>query len=416
MKIKNISLFEFDEFAKNHPLGSYHQSSNYALLTSENGMDYEFIGMIDNNNTIVAASLIIIKKLNFMNRYAYAPKGFLIDYYNTELLTEFTSLIKKRYYKKNIAFIKVNPEIAIGQIDIKNKYIKYNQNEKLIPILEKLGFRRLHGNKKFDTKLPNYNSILLLKQTNINTITKNTRNKINKAIKYGLTFEKCKREDISTIYEFIKNKKNHNINHYYNYYNAFNKNDSIDLFLVKINFETALINLREKYEKEYNKNQKLIVELMNNPSEINLKKKLESDKILNLYNESISEATLYLRENTEKYIAGAITIKYKNRVSILISGYDIKYKNYNPNHFLHYSLIEYYKEDYNYLDLNGITGDFTNENPYKGLNDFKQGFNPVSFENIGEFDLIINEGLYKNLEQNGTLTKEFKRKEKSIKK
>ncbi len=415
MKLKALSIFEFDQFALNHPLGSYHQTSNYAMMSSEEkGTDYELIGMIDNDNKIVAASLIIIKKLNFMYKYAYAPKGFLIDYYNENQIEEFTKLIKKRYYHKNIAFIKINPEIAIGQIDAKNKFIKYNRNQNIINTLEKYNFRKLEGNKKFDTKFPKFNSILLLKNTNINTIKKNTRNKINKSKKYGLTFEKTDRTGIDILYNFIRNKKDHKIDHYYNYYNAFSKNDSIDIFLVKINFEKALINLREKYEKEFNKNQKLVENVMQNQTETNLKKKLESDRALRQFNDAISETTFYLRNKTEEYIAGAITIKYKNRVSILISGFNKKYKLFNANYFLHNEIINYYKNDYEFLDLNGITGDFSDENPYKGLNEFKLGWNPISFEYIGEFDYIINEGLYKNLEQNGTLTKEFKRKEKSI--
>ena len=36
MKLRELSIFEFDNFAKNHPLGSYHQTSNYALNMSEN--------------------------------------------------------------------------------------------------------------------------------------------------------------------------------------------------------------------------------------------------------------------------------------------------------------------------------------------------------------------------------------------
>ena len=94
--------------------------------------------------------------------------------------------------------------------------------------------------------------------------------------------------------------------------------------------------------------------------------------------------------------------------------YDKNYKKFCPNYFLHYKLIEYYKNDFDYMDLNGITGDFTNTNPYKGLDEFKLGFNPLTFEYIGEYDFIINEGLYKSMEQSGQLAKEFKRKEKSI--
>ena len=98
----------------------------------------------------------------------------------------------------------------------------------------------------------------------------------------------------------------------------------------------------------------------------------------------------------------------------MISGYDKKFAKFCPNYFLHYALINYYKDDYDYIDLNGITGDFSQENPYKGLDEFKKGFNPLSFVYIGEFDFIINEGLYKSMSNKGQLAKEFKKKEKSI--
>ena len=41
MKIKELTFLEFDEFAKNHSLGSYHQSSLYALLMSNQGYEYD---------------------------------------------------------------------------------------------------------------------------------------------------------------------------------------------------------------------------------------------------------------------------------------------------------------------------------------------------------------------------------------
>ena len=105
MKLKNLSIFEFDEYAKNHPLGSYHQSSNYALMMSEQGYEYDLLGFVDENNNIHAASLILYKKLGMFNRYGYAPKGFLMDYYDEDFVKAFTSALKKYYYKRNFAFI-----------------------------------------------------------------------------------------------------------------------------------------------------------------------------------------------------------------------------------------------------------------------------------------------------------------------
>ena len=85
MKLRNLSIFEFDNFSFNHPLSSYHQSSSYALKMAEQGYEYDLLGLIDDDDNIVAASLILSKKLGMFNRYGYAPKGFLIDYYNPEI-------------------------------------------------------------------------------------------------------------------------------------------------------------------------------------------------------------------------------------------------------------------------------------------------------------------------------------------
>lgn len=414
MKLKNLSIFEFDKFAESHPLGSYHQSSNYALLASEQGYEYDLLGFVDNQGNIYAASLILSKKIGMFTRYGYAPKGFLIDYYNQNLLKEFTQALIKYYYKKNFAFIKINPEISIGTMDYKNKRITYNKNQIIDSTLKSLNFRKLEGEKHFETKIPQFNAVQILKSTNLRTISKNTRNKINKSIRNGLSLIKGERDDIAILYEFIKNKVNHPINHYYNYYNAFARNNSIDIFLVQIDFEKCLINLRQKYEEEVENNNILVQKVMENPNEDNLKRKLSSDNALNIYRENIKVATQYLAINKTAYIAGAITIKYKNRIYILISGYNPEFKRFCPNYFLHFKLIEYYKKDYDFLDLNGITGDFNGSNPYKGLNEFKLGFNPLAFEYIGEYDFIINDGLYKSLDQSGQLAKEFKRKEKSI--
>lgn len=170
----------------------------------------------------------------------------------------------------------------------------------------------------------------------------------------------------------------------------------IDLFLVSINTQTFLYNTKEKYEQELEQNQELNQNLIKNNTTKNINLKMNSDRKLLSYKNDILEATEKNSLHDKIYIAGAIVMKYQNRVQIIMSGYDKKYKHYNPNYFLHYKIIEYYKNNYSYLDLNGMTGDFTKENPYYGLNKFKLGFKPHLYEFIGEYDLIINEKNIKN--------------------
>lgn len=408
MHIKELTIAEFDAFAYNNPLGTYYESSKYALFMAENNFEYEFIGLVDELGVIKAAALILIKKISFKYKFGYSPKGFLMDYFDTDLINIFSQKIKE-YYTKRLVFIKINPEIAISEINKKTKLTNYNQNIIIRDHLKEAGFSKLKDNLYFESIFPRFNGILNLTEYNFENLSKNTKNKIRKAEKKGLIIEKSDRNGLDILFEFIKKKKGVNEYYYKNYYNIFSKDNSCDIFLVKIDYEKYLLNSKKQYDKELIKNNELSEKLITNSNETIINKKMNSDKALLSYKNDIEIATLGLRNNRTTYLAGALTIKYKNRINIVISGIDTKYKNYNANYFLHHELIKYYKDDYKFIDLNGLTGNFDNTNPYKGLNEFKIGFNPHIYEFIGEFDLIINSKVYKHFARNGTLAEFFKK-------
>ncbi len=273
--------------------------------------------------------------------------------------------------------------------------------------MEDNNYLKLKDNLYFESCLPRFNGIISLKDLSINNFEKNTRNKIKRAITKGLEIETAERSGIDILYNFIKYKKNKDEFYYKDYYNIFHKKNRIDLFLVSINTKEYLLNAKEMYEKELEYNTILNKNLINSNTQKNINLKMNSDRKLLSYKNDVLEATERNSKNEKIYIAGALVVKYKNRVQILISGYDRKFKRFNPNYFLHYKIMEHYKENYTYFDLNGMTGDFTKENPYYGLNEFKLGFKPKVYEFIGEYDLIINQKKYHNLLVNGTLAKLF---------
>ncbi len=404
MHIKELSIAEFNAFASSCPLGSYHQSSNYALFMAENNFEYDFLGYVDELGVIKAAALILIKKINISYKYGYSPKGFLLDYFDSNLLAAFTTDLRK-YYAKKLVFIKINPEIAIGEINKYSKIANYNQNIIIRDFLKNLGFHKLKDNLYFESIIPRFNAIVNLEEYSFANFDKNTKNKIRKAEKKGLIFNKVNREDCNNLYPLIQ----HDMSEFYfkSYYNVFDKNNMCDLFLIKIDYEKYLINSKKLYDNELIINNELSEKLIYNSNELNINQKMNSDKTLLSYKNDIEIASLGLREKRETYIAGAFVIKYQNRISIISSGYDKKFKHFNANYYLYYKILEYYKDTYKFADLNGITGDFSNSNPYKGLNTFKLGFNPHIYEFIGEFDFIINEKAYRLLMNKGLLAREF---------
>ena len=166
----------------------------------------------------------------------------------------------------------------------------------------------------------------------------------------------------------------------------------IDLYLVKLNPIKYLETSKYLYENELENNNNIMKDMINTSLRKNLtKKKMESDKLLNVYKKDVVLAT----ELSAKYpngfvIGGSMIIKYNKQLQFLIDGIDEAYKSFNPNHLLKWTVIrEYLNSNYYYIDLNGIVGNFEKENnPYYGLNRFKLGFNSDIEEYIGEFTLV----------------------------
>ena len=405
MYIKELSLMEFIEYSKDNIIGNYYQSINYAMLKAEEGYEYEYIGLVDNTD-IIGAALTLYKRIG-NTYYGYSPRGFLIDYTNPIILEKFTNLIKDYYKKKNFTFIKINPEIAIGKLNKKTLNFEYNENYNVINNLNRCGYKKLKSNLYFESLLPRINAIVNLQELDVNNFTKNTRNKIKKAIRKGLTLEKAGQDKIPILTNFLKGNLSKDLYYYNDLYNVFNKSDDVDFFLVKVDYKKYLINSQHYYNNELNNNIYLNNKMVskNNPSVINAK--MQSDKALLAYKNDIAEASKYLNTNIETYVAGAIVIKYNNRITIQFSGFDRNLKRYSANYFLYFAILAYYQQDFKYADLNGITADFDKNSPYHGLNRFKMGFNPDIYEYIGEFDLVINESSYNHLLKSGLLAKEL---------
>ena len=140
---------------------------------------------------------------------------------------------------------------------------------------------------------------------------------------------------------------------------------------------------------------------------------MASDTLLVLLKNEIIKATENLQKHNDIIVAGALVVKFKNRAHVVMSTYLKEFSYLNANYYLYNQIIEYYKNDFEYLDIGGISGDFKKENPYRGLNRFKIGFNSHIYEYIGEFDLILNKINYEYLFSSGKLAEEFNKNEEN---
>lgn len=407
MRIIELSVIEFDNYASTHPLRNYCQNSTYARLMGEKGYSYEYLGYQDDSNNLVAASLVVTKKIGSGCKFAYAPKGFLIDYYNTELVKMFVKDIYVYYKKKGMAFIKINPEIIIGEINADKDFMPmYNQNVKIIDVLKEIGFKRRREIVPLDFIFPRISPYINLKTFDINNISDNCLEKIDSANKNGLSIEVATNKDVNIFYEFIKDSTKETANYFRSLLNVYQNGDA-ELLLIKADYEDCLINARERYQKELDMNNYWNELIQTDNSEENINNKMQSDKNLITYKNELVAATDNLKKNKYKYVGGAVIIKYKNRISIIANGVDKNESSLNVNYYLFKFLIDRYKNDYDFLDLNGLASNFNQVSEYTVFNEEKLDFRPTVYEFIGEFDLIIDDNDFKKIQSKGLLSKEF---------
>ena len=403
MKVVTLKPDQFDNYAKNHRYRSYYQSSTYANVMMKFGYSAQYLGVVNDNNKLIGATLIIFKKLYMNYKIAYAPRGILYNYENNENLEEMMNVIKKLLNKKKFMLLRIDPYIPLTVRDKDGNIMNFNnKGNEIIENLKSAGFEYKGKTLYFETEKPRWEALILLNK-DVREIfakfDKRTRNKIRKATNSGIEVVRDTSQNVNKLYEFVTSKDHKPLSYYKELVNQFG--DNIDIYYAKLNTETFLINSRRTYEKELDYNndlQERVQDMSLDPSEREsyINKKMESDRLITNYKNSMVQSTDLLKDNPEGIIiAGAMVLTYDNAAYILTEGVDERYSYINANYLIKWNMIDdYNRQGYKYINLNGVVGEFEKDNEYKGLNETKLGFNPTVTEYIGEFDMIINNVAY----------------------
>ena len=403
MKIVTISPEQFNRYASRHRYRNYYQTSVYGNTMRKFGFNVHFLGITDDSNTLIGASLIIYREVFMGHKIAYAPRGILFNYENPNQVKELADKLKKILGKQGFMLLKIDPYIPASIRDHEGKIMNFNSQINLIMAnLESAGFIHQGRTLFFEGEKPRWESLVLLNKDIrdiFNSFDKRRRHIIRKAANCGIECYKDPSKNINTLYNFIKRKSPKPIEFYRELISNFEEN--AEVYYGKINTEIYVINSRRAYEKEMERNDQIAekIQQINISQEVKnalLNKKMESDKLLNTYKNSMVQATELLKQYPNGIIvAGAIIIKYDNSAFLYIEGFDKKYTNLNPSYLLKWRMIDdYNKQGLKYLNLNGIVGEFERKNKYSGLNEMKLGFNSTITEYIGEFDIVLNNFSY----------------------
>lgn len=399
MKIVILKEEQFDSFSFEHPLHTMYQTSSYGNLMKKQGYNVNYYGFIDNSNNLIGATLIIDQNLFLSYKYAYAPRGFLIDYSDKEIIKKITSKLKKFLARRKIVFLKIDPPVINNKRNKEGNIIASPHSNDIITYLESLGYIYFGENKYFGTLKPRWNAILKVtgsSETMFNNLEKNIKNKIRKAQSRGVEIIQGNHNDIKLFYPFVAKKHYRNLAYYENLANCYGNN--FELYFAKLNTEKYLKNIKIIYEDELEINKKLNESIQTKQGDNKImNKKLNSDKLIAIYKKELLTASELFEKKPDGIIIGATSVVVqKYGVELLIEGQNPQFSLYYPTFLTKWHIIEKYsKMGAVYFDLNAITGYFADNNKFKGLNEMKLGYNAEVTEYIGEFDFIINKSIYK---------------------
>lgn len=403
MKIVKLNSSQFDKYAASHKYRNYYQTSMYANVIVNFGYHTQYLGIVNDSNKLIGATLIIYKEVFMGNKMAYAPRGILYNYEDLDEVKEMAAKLKKTLGKQGFMLLRIDPYIPLTIRDSDGSIMNFNnKGTTIIDNLTKAGFTYKGKTLKFETEKPRWEALVVL-QRDIREIfaklDKRTRNKIRRATNSGLYVEKDKDRNVNSLYNFVGKKEHKPLSYYKEICDKFES--SAEVYYAKLDTESFLINSRRNYEKEVDYNNTLAEKIQrmsidDRERDNYLNKKMESDKLITSYKSNLLSSTELLKSNPDGLIvAGALVIKYDNAAYLISEGMDDKYGYLNANTLIKWQLInDYNSQGLKYINLDGITGDFENKNEYSGLNESKLGYNSTITEYIGEFDIVLNNFAY----------------------
>ena len=416
MYIKELTNEEFNNFTAEFPYKTFYQTPEYAFVMSREKNEVFLLGLVDDKYVLAAAIIIVEKRNGF--KYAYTPRGFLINFNDYTLLEQFTKLLKEFLGKKDIVALRINPMI-IKSIYNNNKQVIY-QNKHYNSIFEqliKLGYNHQGYNDYFENIKPRFEAILNI-QTNpeilFNNIDKTYKKNIKNAAEDGIHVHKGNFNELKYLYEQSKYKYPRSYNFLKDIYKHYDQKEMVDLYYAKLNTEEYLINSQREHEEIESKTNEInnkIMETQQKDKSKLINQKLTTDSLLNKYENKLVTATSLLKSNPDGIVlASLMVIKYYGTVYMFMDGYDKNYRYLNAKHLLLWKVIEEYsKKGFKKFNFGGISN-INNDTKYKGLNDFRMSFGSCAIEYAGDFELVTNNTLYFMYEKTRKISNMIKKK------
>lgn len=367
LKLRSISKIEFDNYIKKQNNTHFMQSTAWGEFEKvTNHITPHYLGLVDEDNDIVAATLLLEEHLPLNCSNLYAPRGFVIDYKNKRTLRIFTNKLKDFAKSRKATSIRINPSITTEDEELNN--------------LKELGYKRNSNVKLLEYT---YKIDLTKEQKEIEkSYSENAKKNLKETEKYDAEIIVGSQKDLE---EFFQLQNNENNDYYETIYDIFSNNEhtKVKLFLGQLHI-TKTIKILEKELVRVN-NQIAIIPIDNlDTSSKERLTTLRNQK--NKINDDLKRFKEYkLEYGNSLTVSAALTMEQNDKVWILSEANNNVLLDTNLNYRIYNEYIKYYKNN-SFNLFNQLSP--LESNP--SFNEFKKEFGGEFIEYAGDYVLVTN--------------------------
>ena len=394
MELRELTRKEFDSYALNHPLSSFQQTSSWGRFMEGDKFHAYYVGGFIKEHLVGASLLISYKKKKDKERLFYAPRGFLIDYKNEELLKEFTEEVKKFIIEKHGVFLKIDPYILVRDRNSEGNIIEGGVYNDFVEVnLTNANFIKVN-----DRIQPKWLSRINLKEKTIDDIFNNfspkARQTVRRNERLGFKVRDFDFKDIDNFIDIInkESKKYRTIVPTKTFYLDLKQSFDGNIKFIEVYFKKdEVISNIDKMISEVRKEKEVRINNYHNSkmtAEYFIDKELEDEEEIKRL-DNLKDYFSKCSDDVSMGIYMFITIG--NEVVALNGGIVDEYNKLDASYTLHYEMIKYAIDNgYKYYNLYEI-GDITDDNnKLKNSYNYKKNFGGEVVELVGEYDLVIN--------------------------
>ncbi|HET0785936.1 TPA: aminoacyltransferase [Streptococcus pneumoniae] len=374
-----IPLSEYDGFVKEHPMVNLLQSSAWEKVKSD--WNHERLGIYEGENLLAVAS-ILIKSLPLGYKMFYIPRGPILDYRDTELLSFVIQSIKSYARSKRAIFVTFDPSICLSQSLINQEKTEFPENLAIIDSLQQMGVRWSGKTEEMgDTIQPRIQAKIYKENFEEDKLSKSTKQAIRTARNKGVEIQFGGTELLESFSFLMKKTEKRKEIHLRNeaYYKKLLDNFKEDSYitLTSLDVSKRLRELEEQLEKN-----RVVAEKFNDatkPSKIqeNIKEKERLE-------EEIDFLQGYMNMGKSNIpLAATLSLEFGITSVNLYAGMDDDFKRYNAPILTWYETARYaFERGMLWQNLGGVENSLNG-----GLYHFKEKFNPTIEEYLGEFTM-----------------------------